>query len=194
MPNLDKVVTLINNQLKTSKNLSTRLFQNSKWYNIADKNKTTGDVEITQPLILDNNGEGISVVFDDTNFLQVFHKVDTINYLIADVDYGNPGTTMQEEAEMSIIVVGSRKRLKTRQENIMAAISLSFIKEFKDSDIRPLGMNSCIIEMGSVDIDPYSVWDQNWIGAEYSLNTDTFLFSMKYKIVSTFNKNCFTIC
>lgn len=193
MPNLDSICGIINTALQADQ-FGTRRFQASAWYNIADPLRTTGENETTQPVIIDNEGEGKSVVFDDTNALQVFHRINSISYKIADPDYGNPGTTTEETANMRMIFVGSRRRLKTRPENVMAGAAMDFPKELNSSVITSLGMNSLIIEMGDIDLDPYSVWNTEWQGSDFELDSDTFLFSLKYTIISTFNKSCFSIC
>lgn len=195
MPNLDSICSLINSSLQTG-NFASRRFQAAKFYEIADPIKTTGeDKERIEPYIIDNDGEGESVVYDDTQALQVYHVVDTIDYQIADPDdYGKPGTTMQETANMRMIFIGSRKRMKVRTENTIAAAVMDFPKEFTPTQVTALGMNSCIIQMQDVESDPYTVWEDQFKGTEYGLGTDTTAFSIKYKIIDTYNKNCFSLC
>lgn len=195
MPNLDSITTLINSALQSGQ-FKSRRFQAAKFYEIADPIKTTGeDKERREPYIIDDDGEGTSVVYDDTQALQVYHVVDTIDYKIADPDdYGKPGTTMEETANMRMIFIGSRKRIKVRPENVIAAAIIDFPKEFTPAEVTANGMNSCIIQMQDVESDPYIVWGDQFIGTDFSLGTDTIAFSIKYKIVDTYNKNCFTLC
>ncbi len=195
MPNLDAIVTLINTSMQTG-NFKSRRFQSAKFFTIADPIKTTGeDNERREPYIIDNNGEGVAVVPDDTYGLQVYHVADSLAYQIADPDdYGTPGTTMQETANMRMVFWGRRGKLKVRLEDVIAASAMDFPKEFLPSDLTPLGMNSCRIEMGEVDSDPYSVWDKEFQGTEFQLGTDTILFDISYKIIDTYNRSCFNLC
>jgi hypothetical protein len=107
MPNLDGIVTLINNALAAG-NFSTRKFQPSAYYQIVDDVKTTGaDDEKIEPMIVFTNGECKKMVYDDTNAFQIFHKLNDVSYSLGDLDYGPPGTTMQETASMELIFVGT---------------------------------------------------------------------------------------
>ena len=194
MPNLDVICGLINTSLKAG-NFKSRRFQAAKYYLIADPIKTIEtDKETTSPYIIDSNGEAIELTFDDTNAFQIYHKVDTTDYKLADLDYGKPGTTMNEVANMRMIFMGSRKRMQVTLENIIAAVAVDFPKEFNQTVVGTLGANRCVIEMGSVNSDPYSVWSQEFVGVEYGLTTDSVMFSLSYKIDSDYNKACFNLC
>ncbi len=195
MPNLDNITSLINASMQAG-NFSSRRFQAAKFFPIADPIKTTGEEkERTEPYIISNEGEGESVVYDDTQALQIYHIVDSLEYSIANPDdYGTPGTIMQETANMRMIFIGSRRRIKVRTEDIIAASAMDFPKEFAPSQVSALSMNSCIIEMQDVESDPYKVWEDQFIGTEYSLGTDTTAFWIRYKIIDTYNKSCFKLC
>ncbi len=194
MPNINGIVQLINNALQAG-NFSSRKFQSSILYLIADPIKTIGnDAESTAPYIIDNNGEAVELTFDDTNQFQIYHKIDSQAYKLADLDYGAPGTTMNEVTNMRLIFMGSRKRMKVTKDNVIAAINADFPKEFLPSAITPLQLNKCIIEMGDTNEDPYSVWSQEFQGIPFDLSTDTITFSLSYKIDCDYNKNCFTLC
>ncbi len=196
MPNVNALTILINSALQADQFASSR-YQSGQWFGIADPVMTTGESESgnIEPMILDDEGEGTPVVFDDTSSLVVFHRLDDLTYEIADPnDYGSPGTTMRETASMRMMFTASRNKLKSRGENMVAAAILDFPKEFLPSVIAPLGMNSCIIEMGDVETDIYSLWNKEWQGTKMMLSTDTVMFQIKYKIVNTFNKKCFSLC
>lgn len=194
MPNLNSIAQLINTALSVG-NFSTRKFQSGSFNLIADPIKTIDEKgETSSPYIIDNSGEAIELTFDDTNQFQVYHKIDNLEYKLADLDYGAPGTTMNEVSNMRLIFIGSRNRMKVTLDNVIAAINIDFPKEFLPSDITALQMNKCIIEMGTVIKDPYQVWNEEFQGIPYDFNTDTIMFSVSYKIDSDYNKACFKLC
>lgn len=194
MPALSNLITMINTSISTN-SLSSNKFQNGKYYNIADPVRTYDEdgSNYTEPMIIDNNGECVSLVFDDNYPFKLFHVIDDIEYIVPTDDYGSGGTTMQEVANAKLIFAGSRKSLKTSQEDIMAAIVYDIPKEFVYNIIQPLNITSAIIEIGSVSTNIYDVWEANWKNTRFRLNTDTFIFSIKYKIVTEYN-SCFGVC
>jgi hypothetical protein len=196
MPNLNSICGLINAALQADQ-FASRRYQSGQWFEIADPVQTSGESEgdKVEPMILDDFGEGTAVVFDDTSSLVVFHRLDNLQYELGEPnDYGAPGTTMREVASMRMMFTASRSKLKSRGEDMVAAAILDFPKEFLPSVISPLGMNSCIIEMGDVETDIYGLWRKEWPGTNMTLATDTVMFQIKYKIVDTFNKKCFQLC
>ena|ERR1035437_4378536 len=194
MPALQDISTLINTSLSTG-NFSTRKFQPAVYYTIADTVKTvTDETEKLEPMIIDDNGECIKMIYNDVNALQVFHLIGDLSYSPATLDYGPPGTTMQEVAEMTLVFVGNRKRLKTRPEDISAAILMNIPKEFDIVTISSLNINSCIIEVSDVETDPYKNFSMLWTNIKSFVKPETVLITIKYKITTTYNRNCWVLC
>lgn len=195
MPNLNSISLMINTNLQTV-SFKGMKFQNTSWNGIADPVETTKSEgkKIVQPMIIDNNGEAKSLVFDDVFNMVVFHKIESLDYKVADPDYGSVGTTMEETAMMKMILSADRSKVKIRPEDIISAAAMGFPKEFKPSDISALSLNSCVIEMGNVNKDVYSVWDQEWQGVPMPLAPEDILCSISYKVISTYNKCCFNLC
>jgi hypothetical protein len=194
MPKLSNIVDMINCNIK-SNNFSSARFQSGKLYNISDPVKSYKEdgSSTTEPMIIDDNGECTNLSYDDSRSFTLFHTVEEIEYNIPSDDYGRPGTTMMETANMKLIFTGSRRKLKFAVEDIIAAVIYDIPKEFLPIDICNLNLTSCIIEVGIVDSNIYNVWDDNWINTEMRLNTESIAFSIKYKIISTYNK-CFSLC
>lgn len=194
MPNLDKIVTLINDALEAG-NFSTRRFQPSIYHNIADDVKTTRESEdVIEPMIVFQNGEAKKMVYDDTNAFQIFHKIESIDYKLSVLDYGPPGTTIEETANMSLIFVGNRKRLQVRPEDVTAAILMDMPKEFTTSQAQAFDLTSITIDTDSVETDSYKVWAEQWVGIKSFVKPETILISIKYTIVDTYNRNCWSLC
>jgi len=192
MPNINSICDLINLELKTL-SFSTQRYQGALYNGIADIIKT-GDNEHSEFYIIDDYGEAKSLAYNDIYPFQIYHQRKEFTYKEADENYGNAGQTMEETAYMKLIFMGGRGRMLVRPENIMASIVLNFPKEFFDSVIIPLQLSSCVIEMGEINSNPLSVWEEEFKGTDFSLDTDSILISVHYKIISTYNKNCFFLC
>ena len=195
MPNINSIVGLINTAL-VSNQFASRRYQSGKWYGIADLLKNNAeDKETTTPVIIDDAGEGTDVIFDDTSSMVVYHRVMSLNYEIADPnDYGKPGTTMRETAEMKMIFFADRMKLKDRVENFIAAAINDFPKEFLSSVVSAFGNNKTIIELGSVNTDIYTIWSGEFQNVDFNLASSICAFELTYKVINEFNKNCFTLC
>jgi hypothetical protein len=193
MPNLNTIATNINSALETGA-FATNLFKPAVFYGIAEQVKTDDEKgEYFQPAYFDNDGEGTSVMFDDTNAIMGYHRIERISYKADPEGYG-ANITMEENADMRFIFFGQRNKIKARPENVLAVIEMYFIKEIAAADLPALSLLDCTIEMGDANMDPYSVWDQEFKGVEFGLSPETMLFSIPYRIVSTFNKTCFSLC
>jgi ArsR family metal-binding transcriptional regulator len=48
--------------------------------------------------------------------------------------------------------------------------------------------------MGDVNIDSMKVFANQYPGSEYKLKPSQFMASISYRIISTYNKTCYTIC
>ncbi len=194
MPALNEIAILINTALKTG-HFKAQRFNPTRFNALADPIRKTDKEgkETTTPNIISDNGEATELVFNDKFSAQGYHRLISPSYDLADPAYGKPGKDMAEIANMKFVFMGNRAKMKVRQEDVIAAVAFDFPKEFSAAQYQPLGLTSCIIEMGAVEENPYDVFVSEWDNHEYALTTSSILFAMNYKIISTYNK-CFQIC
>lgn len=166
-------------------------FASATWNGIADIVKIE-DKQV--PLTITNDGEGKEVIWDDTSSLSVYHRIENINYSIPVDDYGPPGTTMMEATSLKMVFMADRNKLNLRADDLSAAASMDFPKEFTEGQINTFGFNSMTISMESVNMNFINEFETEFKGVEYPLNTSLVMFSIKYKIESTYNKSCFGLC
>lgn len=188
MPHLSTIVADINTALQANPFIGEK-YQHAQWNGIADSQLRTADNK-TFPVIVTSAGEETSLTIDDTFNLQFYHCLDRLNYSIApNSDYGKPGTVMQEDAGMQLIFLGDRQSSGLRPEDLIAALALWLPKELTISQL-----GSCVIVMGDVNIDSMKVFANQYPGSEYKLKPSQFMASISYRIISTYNKTCYTIC
>jgi hypothetical protein len=198
MPGLNDQVAYINTTLQKSQ-FSSNKFAGSQWYNIADVVMTTGEVEgksRKEPMIVSAFGSGsaISLSFDDRYPMMVYHQLDDLRYSLSPIDAGPAGTIRLETADMRILFWADRSKLNFRPEQLIAAVEASFPIQFAPTLAQSFGNASTTIEMGSVNDDPYDVFNKEWPGSDFDFFTTTLLFSISYRINNTFNAACFQLC
>lgn len=194
MPALNEIALLINASLQAG-HFAAQRFNPTRFNGIADPIRKVGkdEKEVTTPTIINNKGEATEIVYNDKFSAQCYHRLISPSYSLPDPAYGKPGKDMQEIAEMKMVFMGDRAKMKARQEEVIAAVAFDFPKEFTAAQYKPLGLTSCVIEMGSVDEDMYEVFIQEWNGRDYALDTASILFAINYRVTSIYSK-CFTIC
>jgi hypothetical protein len=194
MPNQNAVCNMINAYLKAN-SFSTMKFQSGDWNGIAEQVRTIEESgENVIPAIIDLEGEAKNLMFDDTYPFRAYHRMTSVNYSTDEGEYGNPGDTMQEISDFKFVFIGSRFKMGTRPENVIAAIEKDFPKEFYPIDLTPLGLNKCVIEMGEVSYDQYAIWNEEFSGNDFALPIDTIAISVRYRMNILFDKCCFSIC
>lgn len=199
MPKLENIVNIINGELKVSQ-FSSKRFQGGSFDLISDSisevKGTEEQVEITRPCIVDDNGELKDLTIDDTKSFQVYHKINEISYqeVQPQENFGDEGNWFQETANMSLIFIGDRARIKIREEEISAMISLYFPKKLSSIQCQSLKLYQSIISIDSVNINKEQVYNQEYKNIDFILKPNEMMFEIKYKIITTFIKNCIQLC
>jgi len=195
MPKLKEIITYINSSLQTS--LANEKFQGGEWYNgIAELVPSIdSDVRTTYPAIIDNYGEGTSVVIDDTLPIQVYHRLISTEYQTTTADlFGDAGNNIQETAEMFMIVISDRNKIQMHGTDLIAYMLINIPQYIPSSVLSTLNLYDVNINIESVNTNMEEVFKQEYNLDEYGLKTNSIFYSVKYKIITSFNKLCFPIC
>ncbi len=199
MPALRQIVALINTALQTG-NFSTAKFQDATFNNIgylvsADVQDGENVVRTVRPVVVAEDGECKDLTVDDTTGMQIYHRNTALAYEDKQEDnFGDPGNSTTEVAEMIIICIGDRNRLKIVQEDVGAFIWENIPRELKHADLATLQLQTVSIEPGEVNVNIEDVWNGEYQGVKFDLKPNNFMLSIKYKITSLFSKKCFKIC
>ncbi len=199
MPKTREICNIINQALQAG-NFASRRFQQGNWALVANLlskiEQTEGaEKEIKQPAIVDNEGEGVDVSFNDTYPIQFYHRIlnitpeDDLNET-----FGNPGTTIKETSDMVLICMGDRNKLKVVLEDILSAIWADIPRELKHSDLQSLTLQSVNIIPGEINNNSQEIFNQEFVNVDYALAPENFMCALKYKIVTLYSKNCFQLC
>lgn len=197
MPKIREIIELFNASLQAG-NFKNRKMQDAVWYNLATQITRQEGEEgsaVMQPVVIDNEGEGVPVAYDDTHPLQFYHRLLRLSYDDEEEEgFGNPGNDMKETAEMTIICIGSRARINAYPEEVAAAICANIPQEIPHSVLTTLQLQSACLDIGDVNTDAGDVFSQEYSGVAFNLPTSHFMLSVKYTITTIFSESCFTLC
>jgi hypothetical protein len=196
LPKLREITTIINQSLQAG-NFHGRKFQSGNWLNIAYiLSRVENEIETKFPAIVDNNGEGTSVAYDDTYPIQFYHRIIApLQYPDMKNDgFGNPSAFHREIAEMQLICIGDRSKFDAYTEEVCAAITADLTRELKPTQLATLHLQDCTIEIIDTNTDTEAVFNQEFQNVDKNLAPENFMIAVKYRITTEYGKNCFTLC
>src|SRR4029077_3153187 len=151
VPKILEISQIINASLLAG-NFRFKKLSTGRILTIADDIRTDNENGVTKrPGIVDNEGRITSIAVDDKYPFTLYHKVDKLDYKL--LEYGPPGSGLEETAQMRMIFLGDQKKLKTRQEEMAAFAVLDIPKELQPAQYQPLTLTSVRIEVDEVDND-----------------------------------------
>lgn len=203
MPNLRSVIDAINTALSAGP-LSTAKFQDARINNLAylvaqdvpnGQGEDTSSERIVRPCIVADDGECTDLTLDDTVGLQLYHRNVGLAYEDRpEEDFGEPGNSTTEIADMVMIVIGDRNRIKVVQEDMAAALWGAMPRTLSSTVLGPLNLQSVDIAPGETNVNSESVWGEEFEGTDYALMPEDFMIAIRYRITTLYSKNCFTLC
>lgn len=197
MPNLRAITSIINATLQMG-SFSTGRFQGGQYNELAqlvmESDKDDSNI-IKRPMIVNNNGQGTDVIINDKFPIQVYHRTTSLNYEQGEADdFGDAGTTTIEIAEMIMIIIGDRKRLKVVQEDLAASVISDMPIELQPAQLAPLFLTKGLVDPIDVNTDIEQVYDQEYSGVPYLLKPSNFMLSFRYRITTEYSVECFNLC
>ncbi len=200
MPKLREIIAIENASLKAG-NFNGRKFQDGLWLGLAyliDREEKGGEDFITtrRPVIVNNNGEGTDVSYNDTYPIQFYHRlVAPLQYLpMNNEGFGNPNSSNTEIAEMMLICMGDRSKVGAYNEEICAAIVSDMVRELNEAQLTPLILQSATIEVVETNTNSLEVFNQEFQNVDFPFAPENFMIAIKYRITTMYGKNCFSLC
>ena len=191
MPSLHKITVFINDTIKA--NLTKKPFKGSIYKGITEA--VVDDVDgNSKPCIVDNDGQATSVIINDVYPMQIYHKTISIRYNEAENNYGKPGNTTEEEANMQLVFIGNRNKLNLTKENIIALLAVFFPKNVKTTDVSSPDFLSCSISIGTAELNTRTVYNNEYGNIDFNLPPNYVMMSLPYTVVTSYNKSCIVVC
>lgn len=191
MQYLKQIVTAINNSI--SAKLDDPRFQGAEYHGIAIS--AANEDNKLMPLVTDHYDDNRWVGIDDTLPLRLYHKNNGLSYS-DDIKsaYGDGNSTKKEIASMSMIIYGSRIRLKLTPEELEGAIVSGLPSAIGNATLSALKIKSCMIRPASSILDPVANYTAEYRTNEYPLGPNALFIRINYIIESSYKNACFNIC
>lgn len=195
MPFLKEQVNIINTHLRT-RSLKDNRFQGGRFISLARLAIRQGtDKQITQPVEMNNNYEAAWVGIDDTYPLIVYHrKLGSAYTTIKQAQFGRGNSTVQETSDMLMIVYGKWEKIKITSEQLEAQIVASFPDNINPVEFAGLGLSLMQVNLSTSSSDSEVVFANEYRNVDFKLAPEDILISVRYNIVTQFNKNCYDFC
>jgi hypothetical protein len=194
MAKLHEIVAQVNTDLIANQ-FSSKKFQKGRFNGIAElMTEVDGDQEQTVPCIAEDNGDTEKLIIDDKYSFQLYHRhVGSSFEDTPESDFGDRNSR-KEIAQMLMIIIGDRSRLKLNKEDIITGISLGMPLEMTKAFRETNSLQSVNIIQGEFNLDRNSVYDAEYNVSENMLKTNTIFLAFPYQIETIALTSCIQIC
>ena len=184
-----EIVAQINTDLKGGQ-FDSKKFQKGRFSGIAE---LVGRKEETVPAIIDNDGNETILVINDIYPFEVYHR--HTGSTVQEVE-GNFGDLVyrQETAQMLMVVIGDRKRLKMTKEEIITGILLGMPLEFGSAFLNTNSLDQVSIVPGDFNLSKVDAWNGEYNTELVKLKPETIFFTLTYNIETRSKVDCIDIC
>ncbi|MEO9145082.1 MAG: hypothetical protein ABI237_05945 [Ginsengibacter sp.] len=200
MPFLNQITEFINDVLKAG-SLNKAKLQPAKYYGIATsfaRKKDTGVsgkpmvIEML-PAILEAGTIKNFITADSKVALQIYHKVISNVYSYEKKSYGD-NYDIKCSTDMNMVALFNSKQTGSAKEVLEPVILFGMPQKLSNALIADLKIIKCLITPVSSNMDPLSVFKQEYPQADFILNENTSMFSIRYRIEMTFSQACVDNC
>lgn len=197
MPFINQILEFINQELKNG-SLNKEKLQPAKFHGLStvitrsNKGKTPDKLE-TLPAMIDEAGKVELITLDSKLALQVYHKLLGKAYSYEKKSYGDSYLT-RCVSDMTMIVITNCELTKSAKEVLEPVILFGLPQRLSVALIADLKLNSCLITPVSSNMNHPEIYRQEYPKADYALNENLSMFSIRYKIETTFSQACIDAC
>jgi hypothetical protein len=195
MPFTDKIVGFINDSLKAS-SLKDKRFQPGRFIGIATPMartlKSGQGVELL-PASCDEQGN-YKLIEPQEVPITVYHKIVSNAYTSArQANYGDE-YVYKNTSEMQMIILADQRKVRLSSEQLEPLLIYGTPQRLSSALMQQLKFASCLVMPTGSTMDRIVVFRQEYQGIEYFLKPYHILFSIRYRIEATFDKNCINQC
>ncbi len=153
--------------------------------------KTDSDGSSIAPAIVNRDGEALTIFYDDTRTLSIFHKILNVT--------NEPGRStgrtqlVKRTIQCSMILVANRENIRLTQEELDLLILSKFPSALPDIR-KALTLKSLIIQVSSSDYNSRAIFQREWVGYEKPMSTGFYLLEVKYTIGCEMDQSCINQC
>lgn len=186
-----EIVARINTDLKTK--FGSKRFQKGRFSGIAElieRGSNTDEAE-TYPAIISNTGVETKLVLNDVYPFEVYHRHTGSS--MQEIENFGDLVFRKEIANMTMVIIGDRKRLKLTKEEIITGILLGMPLELGSAFLVTNSLDEATINIGDFNLSKTDAWN-----GEYSntvmLKPETIFFTLNYTIETIAKTDCIDVC
>ena len=194
MAKLHQIVSQINTDLtQAGGQFGSKKFQKGRFSGIAELiTKVDKDQRQTFPAIVDNSGDTTKLMMDDSYPFELYHRHLSSTVTETEKDFGD-SVLREETANMMMIVMGDRQRLKLTKEDIITGINLGMPVELGQAFLTANSLVGANIVQSDFNLNREEVWNSEF-NIEVGIKPNSILFSLNYSVVTKTWTTCIEIC
>lgn len=192
MSKLHQIVAQINTDL-TSGQFDSKRFQKGRFSGIAELiTKVDNEQRQTMPAVIDNTGDDTILTMDDSYPFELYHRHLSSTMTEIEGDWGDR-QVREETANMLLVVMGDRQRLKLNKEDIITGITLGMPNELGQAFLTTNSLVGVEIIQGEFNLNKEEVWLSEF-NTEVMVKPADIFFSLNYQVVTKTWTTCLEIC
>ena len=193
MAKLHEIIAQINADLITAQ-FSSKKFQKGRFSGIAELiTKVDGDQRQTVPAIVANNGDTTKLTIDDTLPFELYHRHLSSTIPETEDDFGDR-TNRTETADMVMMIMGDRNRLKLNKEDISTGVLLGLPLEFGSAFLIANALESAEVIPGVFNYNREELWNSEYSTEKVDLKTNTIFIGFTYQVTTQVKADCIEVC
>ncbi|MGR3220319.1 MAG: hypothetical protein ACUZ8H_10970 [Candidatus Anammoxibacter sp.] len=192
MAKLHQIVAQINTDL-TSGQFNSKRFQKGRVSGIAELiTKVDDEQRQTVPAVVDNSGDATILMMDDSYPFEIYHRHISSTMTEEEQDFGDR-YIREETANMLMVVMGDRQRLKLNKEDIITGITLGMPTELGQAFLTTNSLVGAEVIQGEFNLNKEEVWASEF-NTEVMVKPADIFFSFNYQVVTKTWTSCIEIC
>jgi len=194
MAKLHQIVAEINTRLtRANGQFDSKRFQKGRVSGIAELiTSVDNDQRQTVPAIIDNTGDETKLTIDDSFPFELYHRHLSSSETEVEENWGDR-QIREETANMLLVVMGDRNRLKLNKEEIITGITLGMPEELGQTFLIANSLVGVNIIQGEFNLNKEDVWASEF-NTEVMIKPIDIFFSLNYQVVTRTWTTCIEIC
>lgn len=196
MPFLDEQVKIINDALRAQGIGESRYPGCQIHDTVAEQvvENDEGDADKHYPVVYNPQGKPNHVGLDDKYPLIIYHRQRSGTFTRVASNFGSDNSIMREESAMSMLVYGSRSRLKLSPQQLSSLITLAMPSEVSATLLSGIQIDTMSVVLNNTNMESLSAFREEYAKVDYAIPPGNFLFRISYTITTQYRKGCFNIC
>ena len=197
MPFLNQITSFINDTLKAN-SLNKKKLQPALFFGLSSTiAKAKGSKEGLKleilPAVIKPDGSVIQIVPDSKTAIQIYHKLISKAYSNEKKSYGDE-YDIKSVCEILMVVIINSKLTGSAKDVLEPVVLFGIPQRLSPALLSDLKISKCLITPVSSNMDPLQVFRGEYPQSDYFLSEQMSMFSIRYKIETTFSRACVDHC